>query len=165
MKCQACGQPATVHVTELKQMQKRELHLCEACARKHQLVTEPQQELNLPAILQMLLGSSVGALFDDAPTCSACGLTYAGFRQQGWLGCPHDYEEFRSGLVPLLERLQRSIQHTGKVPRRWLRRHRRQQSLADLQQQLRIAIDTERYEDAARLRDQIRQQESADESE
>ena len=41
-----------------RQRQKKELHLCQACAEKQQLVK--QQELNLSAILQTVIGQHVG---------------------------------------------------------------------------------------------------------
>ena len=58
VKCQFCSNPATVHLTDIVNKQKKELHLCQSCAEKQQLLK--QQELNLPAILQTLIGQHVG---------------------------------------------------------------------------------------------------------
>jgi protein arginine kinase activator len=164
MKCQCCTSPATVHLTDIVNGQKKELHLCQACAEQQQLLK--QQELNLPAILQTLIGQHLGHLTDELArlTCPACGIKYMEFRAEGRLGCPNDYEVFRAGLEPLLLRIHRSGKHVGKAPR-----HRRystafQAELIDLRQQLRTAVDAEAYEDAARLRDLIRQKEATDES-
>jgi protein arginine kinase activator len=163
MKCQSCSSPATVHLTELLNGQKKEVHLCQACAEQQQLIK--QQELNLPAILQSLIGQHVGQLTDELSrlTCPACGIKYMEFRAEGRLGCPHDYEVFQVGLEPLLKRIHRSTRHTGKRPsygaagagqREWI----------ELRTRLRAAVDAEEYEEAARLRDLIRQKEAADES-
>src|SRR5205085_5097769 len=97
---------------------KKELHLCQACAEQQQLLK--QQELNLPAILQTLIGQHIGALTDALSrlTCPTCGIKYMEFRAEGRLGCPNDYEVFRAGLEPLLQRIHRSLKHAGKVPRR-----------------------------------------------
>ena len=96
MKCQSCANPATVHLTTIEDGQKKELHLCQACAESHQFLQ--QQELNLPAILQSLIGQHVGPLADELArlACPACGIRYMEFRAAGRLGCPHDYTVFRA---------------------------------------------------------------------
>ena len=58
VKCQFCSNPATVHLTDIVDLQKKELHLCQSCAEQHQLVQK--QEINLPAILQNLIGQHLG---------------------------------------------------------------------------------------------------------
>src|SRR5262245_40248064 len=108
--------PATVHLTDIVEQKKKELHLCQACAEKQQLVKK--QERNLPAILQTLIGHHVGQQSDELArlACPVCGIKYMEFRAEGRLGCPHDYEVFRAGLGPLLQRIHRAERHKGKVP-------------------------------------------------
>ena len=167
MKCQFCSNPATVHLTDIIQNKKRQTHLCDACAQKHQLIpAESKQELNVPALLQFLIHqtlAAVGKLEGGESTCPHCGMAYAQFRAQGRLGCPHDYEVFRAALEPLLERIHRRTKHSGKVPRAVLLARSRAE-VVEWKQQLRQAIAGERYEEAARLRDLIRAKEAADES-
>src|SRR5438445_12646682 len=153
MKCQSCSSPANVHLTDIVNGQKKELHLCQACAEQQQFIK--QQELNLPAILQTLIGHHVGQLTDELArlTCPACGIKYMEFRAAGRLGCPHDYESFRLGLEPMLEKIHRATRHVGKVPRR-RPSPALQAELMELRHQLRAAVDAEAYEHAARLRDQ-----------
>jgi protein arginine kinase activator len=165
MKCQSCSNPATVHCTDIAQNgQKRELHLCQECAEKQQLVKK--EEINLPVILQTLLGAHVGAQSDELArlTCPACGIKYMEFRAEGRLGCPHDYDVFRVGLEPLLRRIHRKIRHTGKIPRRRSKATSVHTELLELRNQLRAAVEAEQFEEAARVRDLIRQKEAADES-
>lgn len=161
MKCQLCSAPATVHLTHIEPGgQKKELHLCDGCAEKKQVIT--QKELNLPAILQTLIGTQVGAVSEELArlVCPMCGIKYMEFRSEGRLGCPHDYEVFRSGLQPLLVRIHRAEQHRGKAPRSHARSAHWQRELLELRRQLREAVDAELYERAAELRDFIRQKES-----
>lgn len=164
MKCQNCSSPATVHLTDIIGGQKKELHLCEACAEQQHLVQ--QQEINLPAILQTLIGQHVGQLTDELArlTCPACGIKYMEFRAEGRLGCPNDYAVFRVGLEPLLQRIHRATRHAGKAPRHRRCSAARQAELLELRHQLRAAVESEAYEDAARVRDLIRQKEATDES-
>ena len=39
MKCQSCSNPATVHLTDIVAGQKKELHLCQACAEQEQFIS------------------------------------------------------------------------------------------------------------------------------
>ena len=153
MKCQFCDNLATVHLTNIVNKKKREVRLCEACARKRNLL--PSQpagpSIDLKALLSLLVGPLQQAAADPtALTCPACGLQYGEFRAEGRLGCPTEYDAFRTQLEPLLERIHRSLTHEGKVPR-------------GFRQQMQAAAETENYEEAARLRDTIRQKEATDE--
>jgi protein arginine kinase activator len=165
MKCQFCGAAASVHLTDIIDQHQKELHLCEACARHHHVWPEHQQDLNLPALLHLLLGQPVAPVTAEAARvrCPACGLSYLEFRQAGKLGCPHDYQAFGAELAPLLERLHRATRHAGKAPRHPAA-PARQADLAGLFRRLQEAVAAERFEDAARLRDLIRQKEGSDES-
>ncbi|HXG08730.1 MAG TPA: UvrB/UvrC motif-containing protein [Gemmataceae bacterium] len=163
MKCQLCSNPATVHLTKIVEQKKKELHLCERCAEQQQLVQ--QKELSLPAILQTLIGQHVGPWTDELArlACPACGIKYMEFRAEGRLGCPHDYAVFRVGLEPLLQRIHRAGRHVGKAPRRRPRSAAAEAEVLELKRQLRAAVEAERYEEAARLRDLLREKEAADE--
>jgi protein arginine kinase activator len=163
MKCQFCGSDATVHLTRIVKKQKLEVHLCQTCAEKHQA---PASELSLSSILESLIGQHVSPVAEELGRliCPTCGIKYMEFRADGRLGCPADYEVFRAGLVPILQRIHRATRHAGKVPRR---RADVPQGpgidLLDLRQQFRRAVETENYERAAALRDLIRQKEASDE--
>jgi protein arginine kinase activator len=162
MKCQLCSKPATVHLTDIVEGKKKALHLCQECAEAQQLLK--QQELNLPAILQNLIGQHLGAQTDQLArqVCPQCGIRYMEFRAQGRLGCPHDYDVFRGGLEPLLRRIHRADRHVGKAPRRRVDQTRHA-AILELRRQLQEAVQAEAYEEAARLRDLLRQKEAADE--
>jgi protein arginine kinase activator len=159
-KCQSCSSQATFHFTDIVNGHKKEVHLCQNCAEEKQLIQK--QELNFPAILQNLLGQHIGQLTDELArlTCPACGIKYMEFRAAGRLGCPHDYEVFRVGLEPLLQRWHRSVRHKGKTPRRAIAAASAE--LLELRGRLRQAVDAEAYEEAAQLRDLIRQKEAED---
>ncbi len=158
MKCQFCHRPATVHLTDIISKKKSESHLCEECAREHQLIPDAEKALNVPALLQFLVSQSqelkIKAAANDE-ICPHCGLKYAQFRAQGRLGCPADYEVFRAALEPLLERIHRHTRHVGKTPNRHSAR-RSQTDRTELRRRIDEAVLAEHYEEAARLRDLIR---------
>jgi protein arginine kinase activator len=146
-----------VHLTKVVNGQKQATHLCQKCADKQQLFT--QQQLNLQVILQFL-GPHIGSVTDELGRliCPECGIKYMEFKAVGRLGCPHDYQIFRSALEPLLQRIHRSTRHVGKTPR-FTTNAAWQREIVELRQQLRSAVESEAYEEAARLRDLLRQKE------
>jgi protein arginine kinase activator len=162
MLCQRCQQEkATIHLTDIVQKKMRVTHICEKCAQLQGLLTstdDSTQQLNLQALVQIVFGSKE----TDEPAglnCPHCGLKYAEFRAEGRMGCPHDYDVFQTPLLPLLERIHRTLQHVGKVPRT-AGKHAEKLALED---QLKLAIQAEDYELAAILRDRIRGKEASDE--
>ena len=88
--------------------------------------------------------------------CPICGIKFVEFRNSGRLGCPHDYQEFRGELLPLLENIHGETRHCGKAPRRMPRNQQTQSELMQLRNQLKQAVQRENYEEAARIRDRIR---------
>jgi len=165
MKCQFCDKPATVHMTKLTGLkEKRVVHLCDACAKQQQVFVEPEaskEEMNIPAIVHLLLGSQLSPMEEELArlTCPHCGIKYMEFRGEGRLGCPEDYAVFRAGLEPILRRVHRADWHFGKKPPHQIENQPVQAAIYDLHRQLRQAIDTEQFEQAAQLRDAIREKE------
>lgn len=151
---------ATVHLTEIADGEKTEKHLCEDCAAGEGITVKtdmPISQLLEDFILQTTSGEKATEL-----SCEVCGLTFAEFRNQGVLGCPHDYEAFEEGLAQVLSRAQSGATgHVGKVPRHSGRDQKRQNTILKLRAQLRGAIAAEDYEKAADLRDQIKELEGA----
>ena len=163
MKCQFCPKSATVHLTDIVGNLKKETHLCQECAEARKVIQH--KELNLPVIVQNLIGQHLGAQTDELSrlVCPVCGIKYMEFRAQGRLGCPHDYQVFRGGLDPLLQRIHRSSRHVGKSPRH-VPAMDRLVEIAQFRRQLQAAVDAEAYEEAARIRDLLRKKEATDES-
>jgi protein arginine kinase activator len=159
-----CSNPATVHLTNIIEGQKKKLHLCQECAEKQNLIQH--DDLNLSTILQTVIGQHVGPVSDELArlTCPECGIKYMEFRAEGRLGCPHDYTTFRGALETLVQRIHRGVRHVGKVPRHFRANRAWQEEVVRLRRQLRTAVETEAYEEAARLRDLLRQKEARHES-
>ena len=162
MKCQKCTKAATLHITEIvSEDQVEELHLCEECAHKY--LYEPQQKQQT-GIKQAQAAGPVEEAEEPAVLnreCEVCGLKFVDFRNTGRLGCPHDYDEFREELLPLLENIHGETRHCGKSPRRLPQAKQTQSELLQLRKQLLQAVNKEAYEEAARLRDRIRRLEES----
>ena len=135
MKCQQCDKPAVFHITELESGAVRELHLCEDHARNYLNQSELNQsdgpdaggaqesEEGSPAAGDLPgplgVGHTAGELaILDQRACAMCGITFFEFRNQGRLGCPHDYVQFENELEPLIANIHGSAEHAGRRPSR-----------------------------------------------
>ena len=181
MKCQKCNQIAAVHLTEIVTdhdgtKRPMEVHLCLAHAVEAGLVaaeTEVTTEAGAPAPEAADAGLPTAIVpAAPAPTgltvvrntpapsdcCPVCGMSWQRFRQTGLMGCPHDYEVFEGRLLPLLKRAQEGAgQHAGKVPVALRQSSPVHEVLSlRLRRELQHALDAENYEQAARLRDQLK---------
>ena len=154
MLCENCQKNvATVHLTEIVQKAKKEVHLCNACAKLKGITLKPFFLLS-DVLGQLEEGETPAQEIDLA--CPECGTTYAQFRAEGRLGCPNDYEVFKAQLAPFMEKVHNSLFHCGKVPHRADARIKEAQRSVQLRRDLALAVENERYEEAARIRDELK---------
>jgi protein arginine kinase activator len=162
-RCDHCERPATYHAVEISKDEKSkkiEKHLCDDCAAEQGLAPGGGQ-------LQHLLGAAPSAESqasqeEEAPerVCDHCGLRFSALQAHNLLGCPQCYEAFAAHLEPLLQRAHEGASsHLGKVPRRAGQGEARQKELMRLRKQLAEAVANESFEQAARLRDEVRRYE------
>jgi len=162
MQCQICNErTATIHLTEITEGVRTEMHICEQCANEQGIAAQSQISINelLSGLLASqpsddeLLGPS-----DEESTCPTCGFTLDRLRKEGALGCPHDYEVFEHALLPLIQRAHNgAVAHCGKVPTKMPQETKKLAELTQLRQELSKAIRNEAYERAAELRDKLQQ--------
>lgn len=162
LSCQRCQRrPASVHLHTVVNGEKSERYLCEECAREegaYHFMLAP------PFTVHNVLGGLIGQVPESMQTgaketahCPHCGHTYQRFAETGRLGCDRCYQTFRPQLDPLVRRLQGAVHHRGKIPARAGARLKLQQQVNQLRERLRQAVADEAFEDAATLRDHIRQ--------
>lgn len=156
IKCSLCGKPATVHLTQIINNTVHKVDLCEECAQAKG-VTDPSGFSLADLLIKGALNSETTAESEGALACPSCGFTQQDFKKIGRFGCPKCYDAFRPMLAPMLTSMHKGSTHTGKIPQRALDRRTIYERLTKLEMELDIAIKTERYEDAARFRDEIRQ--------
>ena len=162
MYCQICKKKeATIHLTEINDGVRSEMHLCEYCAQQEGVAIKGQLSVN--ELLSNLLATqpSDEEMFgpsEKAHACPNCGFTLEQFAREPLLGCPHDYETFEKSLSPLIEKAHEGNKsHCGKVPAKTSPDLKLKMELITLRQQLQAAVRSENYELAAQLRDKINQ--------
>jgi protein arginine kinase activator len=160
MLCTICKEkPATVHLTQIVGDKMQKLDLCEDCA-KTKGINDPTS-FGL-ADLDLVLGLGASQQLEQAASgvelkCPRCGFTQADFKKSGRLGCPECYKTFAEGLSGLLKTMHKSTRHVGKAPEALRATRENADRLKTLQIKLARAIKDEKYEQAALLRDEIKQ--------
>lgn len=155
IKCDLCDKEATVHLTQIINGKMHKINLCADCAQEKG-ISDPKG-ISIEDILSGQFEQALASnLFQTGQvSCKNCGCTTQDFNNKGLLGCPQCYTEFHDLLIPLLKTVQKGVSHVGKVPKCSLNRKQLKTKLKELEKQLQLAVKEERYEDAARLRDQI----------
>ena len=100
-KCDKCGKPATILLTDVIDGKLTERRLCQACAAAEGVIVKTN--MSLSELLEDFVLHTSSQQARREITCDVCGLTFAEFRQQKLLGCPHDYDAFEPALRPLIE--------------------------------------------------------------
>lgn len=164
--CERCNKPATVHLTEISNGKRTEVHLCDACAQEAGYVQQAHVPIN--ELLNQFLKAHAQMSETQVTRCPECGMTWQEFKDTGLLGCAQDYQLFESQLQGVIERAQQGgNHHTGKEFHKTIQPAAppdavklRQQELKRLRKELDRAVESEKYETAAKLRDQIKALES-----
>ena len=184
MKCENCGNnEANVKYTQIINGDKKQMFLCEECSQKLGI---GNLNFNMPIDFSSFLGDffddMTGASFIPSLTstnplkCTKCGLDFDKFLQSGRFECSNCYDEFENMIDPILKSMYGSNRHIGrlgnviegnnisnddKISKNLKENKTKEENQIDkLKSDLKQAIKDERYEDAARLRDEIKKLET-----
>jgi len=145
--CDDCGiNPATIHLTQIKNETAAVSHLCDECAKKHDVsisleqADEPTQN-NKSEIPDTL--------------CLQCGFALSEFKASGRLGCAHCYSAFQTEIDVMLTQLHGGALHKGKLYRKNDLGNAPDEDVNRLRGELHEAIKNENFELAASIRDAI----------
>ncbi len=146
-----------MHLTQIQSDKMQKVDLCEECAK--------QKGVNDPtgfSLADLLLGLGASQEMESAAggadlKCPKCGFTQVDFKKAGRLGCADCYATFAEGLEGLLKTMHKGTRHVGKVPQALQQTREMAERLKTLQKKLSKAVDDENFEQAALLRDEIKQ--------
>ncbi|NLJ98635.1 MAG: hypothetical protein GX320_05115 [Tissierellia bacterium] len=158
MLCQRCNKKdATVHYTKIINGKADELHLCDECAMGN---NEFDTSFSFHKLLTGLIDSVQAEPMekrDKDIECHFCGLGYREFKQTGRFGCANCYDTFKAKLIPLLRGIHGHNAHIGKVPKRANQDIVKRREIDKLRDELDVLIAREAFEEAAVLRDRIKE--------
>lgn len=167
MKCEECQEnPATLHLTQIINGQKTEVHVCEGCAKQKGYISYPGEGYSLHDLLTGLfsLDSNQFQVKDNDPfkqkeelQCSKCKLTYDDFQRIGKFGCAECYSAFSTKLDSIFRRVHSgNTKHIGKIPKRKGSDLHAKKELELFRKKLQDHIEREEFEKAAEVRDIIK---------
>jgi protein arginine kinase activator len=176
MKCDMCDAEATVFLTQIVDGKMTQVNLCDKCS-KDKGVTDPTGF----QLADFLLGnttqkkSKASTTEEDSVACPECGFTRAHLKKIGRMGCPECYHTFADDLDNMLRAMHKGTRHIGKTPGKIFeiphgelnvkkapvlpppKKVNLKKKLADLKAAIDKAVLEEHYEEAARLRDEMRE--------
>jgi len=163
MLCQKCHKNlATVRYAEVVDGKVADIHLCPDCLSRQQ--DRSASGFELSGSIPAAKSSPRPQLLRPRPraprTCKSCMTKLLTVLDSGKVGCAHCYAHFSADIEPMLVALHGSAQHKGKTSRVGDVRARLRSDLQTKRSLLRSALETENYEEAASLRDGIRQLET-----
>ncbi|MDD3243361.1 MAG: UvrB/UvrC motif-containing protein [Eubacteriales bacterium] len=157
--CERCGEnPAEVHFTQVVNGKTTHLHLCRSCAEQANAELFGAGQLSNVIVGLLGLAAAKPAAEKTGRTCPVCGFELDRFAREGMLGCPACYQHFADAVQPVLKQVQGGTRHTGRRPAASTPApvEAGDEALEELRRRLRAAIETEEYERAAVLRDEIK---------
>lgn len=166
MLCERCGKKsATVVIRQNINGRKAVLRLCADCAEGEGYGDFFANLSGVGKDFENVFGNILGESYaqagrNDEDFCPRCGARFSELSETGKIGCAECYRHFRPALMTSIQRIHGKTGHTGKVPRSAGEKAKRRSRLSALRTQLNTAIETQDFEEAAKLRDAIRAEEA-----
>ena len=157
MRCSYCGKNEAPFRVEQTLGSEQTLHwMCVECAQMAGIMTELPPRMPQPADLfeELLFGREDEAVTEKQ--CADCGTTYRELRASGRVGCPGCYSVFHHEIGEIVGDGGNRGAYSGGLPKRIEPYKTFYIDREALRRQLHEALDGERYEEAAHLRDAIR---------
>lgn len=176
MLCQNCNEnEATVRYTEIINGEKREVMLCDKCSRELGI---GNMNFNMPIDFSSFFGDLLEEYEDNnfmpllttnkQLKCNNCNMTFDEFMEQGKFGCEECYDAFSPKIDSILKRIQGSNRYAGRKlvsnsehKIKFEEKPKKKETEKEkLQRELKEAIEKENYEEAAKIRDKIKELEN-----
>ena len=142
--------------TQIINGQKSTLNICSACASGESIFD------NFGSLLNFGVRPSA-----QNTVCPVCNMTLSEFSRKGKAGCGECYNTFRPHASAMLRKIHGSAKHitAEDVPAEKQQEEKAENPIDALKQQLKKAIAEEDFEQAAILRDKIREAEKKGDAE
>lgn len=163
MLCSNCNKnEANFHYTQIINGKYTQMHLCSECASQLGYMNNGfGHSFDLENIINDIFGISAPKAVNSQPkTCPLCNTNINSFLKSGVAGCPECYNQFSEAVEKILSGIQPASTHSGTISGEGGEKITKKNKLASLKEDLKLAILEERYEDAAKLRDVIKDEEA-----
>ena len=171
MICDFCKKnKATIHLIRVQNDNVEKVNICAECAGDFSFFSEDDFYKDLTKILYKIFKADEGQPdgirelknlknleIRKNRLCSFCGMDLKNIKKLGKMGCPNCYSEFKNIVLPIIKAIHKNIEHRGKIPENTTGQIKLEKSIRDLRNRLKREIFVENFEEAARIRDKIRQ--------
>lgn len=161
MLCQKCGKhEATTHIKQVINGEFTQMYLCSECAAKAgygDVFSDFGFDLN--NLFGSFFSQPKYTLASKTERCSKCGTSFGEIVKSGKIGCADCYEKFYDMLVPSIQRIHGKTRHNGKtveIKQEQKPEETLEEKIEKLKNRLSEAVEKQEFEDAARLRDEIK---------
>lgn len=152
MKCNNCGKKeANIKYTENINGKKQELNLCYDCAEKLGVIDFSSSFA--PMFTSIFSGVPD---FIEEVKCDKCGYTLDDYKKSGLFGCDHCYDVFEDSIDNLLLKIHGKNRHINKLDKKETEIVN-ENSIEGLKNKLEKLVKEEKYEEAAVIRDKIKE--------
>lgn len=159
MLCQSCSKNiATTHIQTVINGELTEYVLCSECAQKLGYLNPFE---SFDGSFENFLGSFLGNnlqrdYLPDTTRCEKCGSSFEDIVSSGKVGCENCYKIFYEKMIPSIERMHGNTKHVGKVSLSAGNKAKYTSEIEKKKLLLKEAIDKQEFEQAAKLRDEIK---------
>ena len=165
MLCQNCKKnEANTHIKRVINGEATQKHLCSSCAQSLGYDNFFSDfSFNLPSLFSSFFDDRNLLLSENkAERCEICGCSFEDIIKSGNVGCSNCYSKFYSKLQPSLQRIHGKVKHSGKVPSASakpieIKAVTKEDKISDLEKEMAKAIETQNFERAAAIRDEIKE--------
>lgn len=165
MKCESCNErEATIHVSKGSGLARTDRFLCEQCANAsfENDFSYPDDSFNIHQLLKSLSQQQSNRQQRSSQHCETCGSTMESVVHNGKFGCPDCYRTFDRQVPEIITRVQsHQTEHVGKVPKKSQPQIKMKRELEKLKSRLSALVESQEFEEAAVVRDEIKALEEA----
>lgn len=170
MLCQSCQKKqANTHIKTIVNGELTEMMLCPECAEKMGYGNVFSHMFDIGSLMSGFMGEPKTSALAMEEKCPMCGSTFSAISQSGKVGCAKCYDVFYDRLLPSIRRIHGNTIHTGKkasIPvtedAQSQQEPAQENTLSTLKEQLQKAIESQEFEQAAQLRDKIKELEQGE---
>ncbi|HLR65866.1 UvrB/UvrC motif-containing protein [Virgibacillus alimentarius] len=167
MECQECHKrPASLHFSQTVNGNKTEVYVCEVCAKEKGYMTYPEEGYSLHDLLSDLFNFDAAQIGSHNKTfqqttelqCPECKMNFSSFKRTGKFGCAQCYHTFSKHIDPIFRRVHSgNTKHSGKIPKRKGGNLHTKKQIEQHKQEIQQLIENEAFEEAAIVRDKIKE--------
>ena len=163
MNCDKCGAPSVYRSTLIVNGISQTTNLCRDCAIKEGVFN---QKTSLFDEMFTSFADLLGYEQVDNIICPVCKTSLKEFKSTGLLGCPNCYDMFRDEISKIVKKIapfENHKQDAIKLTKSKSPKLTKNEKINELREQMKIAVQEERYEEAAKIKKQITKLENSNE--